>query len=92
MLQQFRRAISEYFGDRLSTNLLGCIMLEKLQPADVCKAHHSNKRWKPSQNGRASWYLHHVPKGYEFRNGCEFRVLFRGHYRNVYGIMESFVC
>ena len=38
----------------------------------------SDNRWKPSQNGRASWYSQHVPEGYgtfeQFRNGYDFRV------------------
>ena len=40
--------------------------------------HVGDNRWKPSQNGRASWYSQHVPEGYgtfeQFRNGYDFYV------------------
>ena len=81
MLQQFRRAIRVgiVWGQaKHKLARLHYVRETAAEAADVCETHHSDNRWKPSQNGRASWYSQHVPEGYgtfeQFRNGYDFRV------------------
>ena len=79
MLQQFRRAIGVAFvqgNAKLKLGWLHDVRATAEEAAAACKCHHSNNRWKPSQNGRASWYNQHTPEGYgtneQFRNGYDF--------------------
>ena len=81
MLQQFRRVIGVGIVRGQAKHKLARLHYVRetaAEAADVCKTHHSDNRWKPSQNGRASWYSQHVPEGYgtfeQFRNGYDFRV------------------
>ena len=81
MLQQFKRAIGVAIVRGNAKHKLGRLHYVRATPeeaAAVCRAHHSDNRWKPSQNGRASWYSDHVPEGYgtfeQFHNGYEFYV------------------
>ena len=81
MLQQFRRAIGVGIVRGQAKHKLARLHYVRetaAEAADVCKQNHSDNRWKPSQNGRASWYSQHVPEGYgtfeQFRNGYDFRV------------------
>ena len=68
MLQQFRRAIGVAIvrGNAKHWKLgrLHYIRSTPEEAAAVCRAHHSDNRWKSSQNGRASWYSYHEPEGY----------------------------
>ena len=79
MLQQFRRAIGVSIARenaKLKLSRLHYVRATATEAADACKAHHSDNRWRPSQNGRASWFSEHVPEGYgtyeQFRNGYDF--------------------
>ena len=76
MLQQFRRAIGVAIVRGNVKHKLGGLhyVRETAQAAAyTAGAHHSENRWKPSQNGRASWYNEHTPMGYatfeQFRKG-----------------------
>ena len=78
MLQQFRRIIGVGIVRGQAKHKLARLhyvreTAAEAAAADVCKTHHSDNKWKPSQNGRAS-----VPEGYgtfeQFRNGYDFRV------------------
>ena len=81
MLQQFRRIVGVGIVRGQAKHKLARLHYVRetaAEAAAVCKSHHSDNRWKPSQNGRASWYSQHVPEGYgtfeQFRNGYDFRV------------------
>ena len=81
MHQQFKRAVGVAVVRGNAKHKLGRLHYVRATPeeaAAVCRAHHSDNRWKPSQNGRASWYAEHVPEGYgtfeQFRNGYRFYV------------------
>ena len=81
MLQQFRRAIGVAIirgNAKHKLGLLHYVRTTEAEAAAACRAHHSEYRWKPSQNGRASWFSDHVPEGYgtfeQFRNGYDFCV------------------
>ena len=67
MLQQFRRIIGVGIvrgQEKHKLARLHYVRETAAEAAAVCKSHHSDNRWKPSQNGRASWYSQHVPEGY----------------------------
>jgi hypothetical protein len=81
MLQQFRRAIGVKIVRGQAKHKLARLHYVRAtaeEAAAACCAHHSDNRWKPSQNGRASWYSEHMPEGYgtfkQFRNGYDFCV------------------
>ena len=65
MLQQFRRAIGVAIARgnaKLKLGRLHYVRATAAEAAAACRAHHSDNRWKPSQNGRASWFSEHVPE------------------------------
>ena len=81
MLQQFRRAIGVAIVSGHAKHKLRRLHYVRATAAEaehVCNANHSENRWRPSQNGRSSWYSEHIPEGYatfeQFRNGYDFRV------------------
>ena len=81
MLQQFKRAISVAIVRGNAKHKLGRLHYVRATAAEaaaVCGANHSDNKWRPSQNGRASWYSQHTPEGYgtfeQFRNGYDFCV------------------
>ena len=81
MLQQFRRAIGVAIVSghaKHKLRRLHYVRATAAEAAHVYNANHSENRWRPSQNGRSSWYSEHIPEGYatfeQFRNGYDFRV------------------
>ena len=76
MHQQFRRAIgcATVRGQaKLTLGRLHYVRATREEAASVCKSHHSDNRWAPSQRGRSSWFNDHTATGYttfeQFRNG-----------------------
>ena len=81
MLQQFRRAIGVAIVSwhaKHKLRRLHYVIATAAEAEHVCNANHSENRWRPSQNGRSSWYSAHIPEGYatfeQFVNGYDFRV------------------
>ena len=81
MIQQFRRAIGVAIVSghaKLKLRRLHYVRATAAEAVHVCNANISENRWRPSQNGRSSWYSEHIPEGYatfeQFRNGYDFRV------------------
>ena len=75
MLQQFKRAIGVAIvrgNAKHKLARLHYVRATAAEAAQTCKANHSDKKWNPHQNGRASWFSQHVPEGYgtfeQFRN------------------------
>ena len=81
MLQQFRRAIGVAIVRGNAQHKLARLHYVRATAEEAeatCKAHHSNNKWIPSQQGRVSWFSEHTPEGYgtfeQFRNGYDFCV------------------
>jgi len=69
---------------KLKLRRLHYVRATAAEAVHVCNANHSENRWRPSQNGRSSWYSEHIPEGYatfeQFRNG----------YGTISGFLEVF--
>ena len=81
MLQQFRRAIGVAIIRGQANHKLArlhYVRETREEAAATCRANHSNNKWQPGQSSRASWFLEHIPEGYDtfeqFRNGYDFSV------------------
>ena len=81
MMQQFKRAIGVTIVSGNARHKVGRLHYVRGLAAEathIYKASHSTNRWRPNQNGRASWFLEHVPEGYstfeQFWNGYNFCV------------------
>jgi hypothetical protein len=68
MHQQFRRAIgcaTVRGQDKLTLGRLHYVRATREEVASLCKSHHSDNRWAPSQRGRSSWFNNHTATGYK---------------------------
>ena len=81
MLKKLRRAIGVAIvrGDaNLKSACLHYVRTTAEAAAAIYRANHSNNKWRPGQNSRASWFTVHVPEGYgafkQFRNGFDFSM------------------
>ena len=84
MLQQFKRAIAVTTVNGHGSHILSRLhyVRDTLREAfETCHTNHSNNRWTPDQQNRASWFCKHTSDGYamfeQFRNGHYFHMPLR---------------
>lgn len=82
MQQQFKRAIGVTIVQGNAKQKFGhlhYVCKSAKETTNASRVHHSDNKWKPIQNGHASWYNMHTPEGYstyqQVRNGFYFGML-----------------